>query len=95
MLFNINRQHSGDFQNISIPDRAKLIGKEWQALTAEEKSVSFEFVVHDGISLTTLLQKYMNLSQDESRRYSSEHTDVYGYAPPHQDSGLQAASATA
>ncbi|KAK4560561.1 hypothetical protein LTR86_005758 [Recurvomyces mirabilis] len=35
--FNINRQASGDFKNIPVQERAKLIGQEWKALNQEEK----------------------------------------------------------
>jgi hypothetical protein len=38
--FSINRQASGDFKNISIAERAKLISQEWKALNAGEKKVS-------------------------------------------------------
>ena len=38
--FSVNRQSSGDFRNISAPERAKLISQEWKALDAEEKKVS-------------------------------------------------------
>lgn len=39
ILFAKNRQESGDFKNIAIPERAKLIGQEWRALTLAEKQV--------------------------------------------------------
>jgi hypothetical protein len=39
ILFAKNRQESGDFKNIAIPERARLIGKEWRALTVAEKQV--------------------------------------------------------
>ncbi len=42
--FSINRQASGDFANIKVPDRAKLIGAEWKALSEGEKEVSSLFV---------------------------------------------------
>ncbi|KAK3672256.1 hypothetical protein LTR78_007796 [Recurvomyces mirabilis] len=35
--FSINRQASGDFKNITVQERAKLIGQEWKALSQEEK----------------------------------------------------------
>ena len=40
--FSINRQASGDFKNISVGERAKLIGKEWKALSESEKKVSYK-----------------------------------------------------
>jgi hypothetical protein len=43
-LFVTDRSSSGDFKNISPPDRMKLIGQEWRALSEEEKSVS---LLHD------------------------------------------------
>lgn len=38
--FSINRQASGDFRNIPVAERAKLIGQEWKALSESEKKVS-------------------------------------------------------
>lgn len=38
--FSINRNASGDFRNISLAERAKLIGQEWKALDESEKKVS-------------------------------------------------------
>ncbi|KAK5717825.1 hypothetical protein LTR15_008666 [Elasticomyces elasticus] len=35
--FNVNRQASGDFTNIRLPDRTRLIAQEWKALDQEEK----------------------------------------------------------
>jgi hypothetical protein len=40
LQFSINRQNSGDFHNIKVTERAKLIGQEWKALSQEEKDVS-------------------------------------------------------
>ena len=37
--FMVNRQASGDFKNIAIPERARLIAKEWKALSESEKKV--------------------------------------------------------
>ncbi|KAF2211594.1 hypothetical protein CERZMDRAFT_98475 [Cercospora zeae-maydis SCOH1-5] len=37
LIFNIDRQNSGDFANIKIPERAKLISEEWKALSQSEK----------------------------------------------------------
>jgi len=39
-IFNTSRQESGDFRNIAVPERAKLLGQEWKALSEEEKEVS-------------------------------------------------------
>lgn len=39
MQFSISRQASGDFQNIAVQERAKLISQEWKALSEEEKQV--------------------------------------------------------
>jgi hypothetical protein len=39
LIFSASRQESGDFKNIAVPERAKLIGQEWKALTQEEKEV--------------------------------------------------------
>ena len=38
--FSVNRQASGDFKNIGVAERAKLIGQEWKALSESEKKVS-------------------------------------------------------
>lgn len=37
--FSVNRQASGDFKNIPISERMKLISQEWKALNAGEKKV--------------------------------------------------------
>lgn len=39
MQFSISRQASGDFKNIALGERAKLIAQEWKALSDEEKQV--------------------------------------------------------
>ena len=39
LQFSINRQASGDFRNIPVSQRAKLIGQEWKALSESEKKV--------------------------------------------------------
>lgn len=39
LSFSVNRQASGDFANIQLPQRAKLIAQEWKALSEGEKSV--------------------------------------------------------
>ena len=49
MLFNKNRQASGDFKDIAIPERGKLIGREWAALTEGEKKVCQPLHVVDGL----------------------------------------------
>jgi hypothetical protein len=40
MLFNISRQKSGDFKNIAVSERGRLIGQEWNVLSEDEKAVS-------------------------------------------------------
>ncbi|TKA82157.1 hypothetical protein B0A55_02047 [Friedmanniomyces simplex] len=37
LQFSTNRHASGDFNNIAVPECAKLIGQEWKALSGEEK----------------------------------------------------------
>lgn len=37
--FSVSRQASGDFSHISLPERSKLIGQEWKALSEDEKQV--------------------------------------------------------
>ena len=37
--FSMNRQSSGDFRNIAVGERAKLIAQEWKALNELEKKV--------------------------------------------------------
>jgi hypothetical protein len=37
--FNNERQSSGDLKNIQIADAAKLVKREWDALSAGEKKV--------------------------------------------------------
>lgn len=39
--FSVDRHASGDFRNIGIGERAKLIGQEWKALSESEKKVRF------------------------------------------------------
>jgi hypothetical protein len=38
-IFSTDRQASGDFKGIKVVDRAKLIGAEWNSLSAGEKKV--------------------------------------------------------
>jgi hypothetical protein len=38
--FSVSRQASGDFKNILLGERAKLLGQEWKALSGEEKQVN-------------------------------------------------------
>lgn len=42
LQFSINRQASGDFRNIPVSERGKLIGKEWKALSESEKKVGVD-----------------------------------------------------
>lgn len=37
IFFSNSRQASGDFKHIAVRERAKLIGQEWNAMSAEEK----------------------------------------------------------
>ncbi|KAI5370241.1 Putative High mobility group box domain-containing protein [Septoria linicola] len=37
LSFSLNRQSSGDFTNIKITERSKLISQEWKALSTSEK----------------------------------------------------------
>ena len=37
--FSVNRNASGDFNNISVPERSRLIAREWRELSADEKKV--------------------------------------------------------
>jgi hypothetical protein len=37
--FSVNRNASGDFKNIRLGERSKLIAEEWKALSADEKKV--------------------------------------------------------
>ena len=46
-IFNTSRQESGDFRNISVPERAKLLGQEWKALSEDEKEVSLRSAVEN------------------------------------------------
>lgn len=39
ILFYISRQNSGDFKNIPVFERSKLISKEWRSLDEAEKKV--------------------------------------------------------
>ena len=39
--FSTERYASGDFKNIALADRSKLIGNEWKALSASEKQVRY------------------------------------------------------
>ncbi|KAK4547444.1 hypothetical protein LTR36_001100 [Oleoguttula mirabilis] len=38
LQFNVNRQASGDFKNIALPERSKLLAQEWKALSESEKN---------------------------------------------------------
>lgn len=50
-FFVSSRAKSGDFQNMKIVDVAPLIGKEWAALSEDEKAVR----LHDPVIQFTLL----------------------------------------
>lgn len=53
LAFSSARQHSGDFKNIALTDRAKLIAEEWKALDAEEKEVSLQLVSREKAPITS------------------------------------------
>ena len=61
LQFSINRHASGDFKNIQLGERAKLIGQEWKALNEEEKKVSFYL-----LSVLIVLSKEMLISDRRS-----------------------------
>lgn len=49
LQFSTNRHASGDFKNIALPERSKLIAKEWKALSEGEKKVGlYEAAVLQG-----------------------------------------------
>lgn len=41
MRFHLERLDSGDYKHMTIPERGRLIGREWRELSASEKKVSF------------------------------------------------------
>ena len=95
ILFAKNRQESGDFKNIPVVERGRLIGKEWRALSSDEKQVRLLHFPHTWMSSADCdEQKYKNLEIEDKSRYSSEFKDAYGYMPPGVN-GLQSASAVA
>lgn len=49
LLFSAARQDSGDFKHISVPERAKLIGQEWKALSEDEREVRLPCVARHGV----------------------------------------------
>lgn len=65
-------------------DRMKLIGQEWKALSADEKSVRILQAKPRFDYLLTLpfLQKYEDLAKQDKARYTEEFKDTYGYDLP-------------
>lgn len=47
IIFSTERLNSGEFQGIAVPERMRLIGKEWQALSAAEKKVASPLTRYD------------------------------------------------
>lgn len=81
MLFSTDRQSSGDFANIKIADRSKLIAQEWKSLSESEKEVSCLYIGQWKNQLT-MTQKYNRLAAQDKERYIEEYTATYGEAPP-------------
>jgi hypothetical protein len=80
MQFNVSRQASGDFKNIALPERAKLIGQEWKVLSDEEKLVSDSMQTTSWHLTDLKKKKYKNLAARDAERQSSEDSSVYSSA---------------
>lgn len=99
--FTANRRASGDLKNISLGDAAKLISKEWNALSESEKNVRFALGVggiinsRDCSMLTSVLQKYKALHKEDSKRFADEYSNAYGHAPPTYENPRQPQAAAA
>lgn len=77
--FVMNRNASGDFKGITLPERGKLIGQEWKALSDLEKSVRHLVSMSRGSTNNWIMQKYQNLGSQERERYATEYKDTYGH----------------
>lgn len=96
--FSVNRNASGDFRNIAVSERAKLIAKEWKALSEGEKKVSLtnsNALLGGTMANQILNQKYKDIFTADHDRYSEEYTSVYGHTPPSINGGQQQAAAAA
>lgn len=90
--FGIDRQSSGDFANIKVTERSKLISQEWKALSQNEKDVRVKFLC-SFISCADVLQKYQRLFEQDRQRYEEEQIQVYGQATPRRSKPAVAAAA--
>lgn len=94
--FTINRNATGDFRNIKISERAKLIGQEWKTLSEDEKQVGLPACTTVEVGMIAnfrRLQKYKELEKQEHKRYGEEYSSVYGHPPPYQQPATTAAAA--
>lgn len=69
--FSINRQNSGDFKNIAIAQRAKLIGQEWKALSESDKKVGLILSFDDRVPM--MLTRNVEIQRSPIRGPQSIH----------------------
>ncbi len=71
ICFSKDRWLSGDFKGIKNSEAAKLISKEWKALSAGEKKVCFVLMLLSECILMNM-QKYEDESAADLARYNRE-----------------------
>ena len=78
--FFMERHDSGDMKAVPVSEAAKLISKEWKALTPAEKAVSLHCLARTWMTPNVWFkQKYENLHNEDLARYTREYKDVYGH----------------
>lgn len=80
IAFSRERWGSGDYKDVKAADAARAIGKEWKALTADDKLVSQILkwsrllVFHANY----FAQKYHDVYREAQAKYAEEYERVYG-----------------
>ena len=77
ILFCKERYASGDFKGLKVTEGARLAGREWKALSNEEKKVSPSHKFNIGSPLICVPQPYQDAAQQDLLRYTQESKTVY------------------